>query len=91
MSQSLVQPTEIKRIRRDDPDKFSDPWVIYGKNFMITSSDNPAHPQGVWSCEWIDNWSYPTCWNTRLGKPSSWSALPITLQRVLVDFFTERK
>lgn len=87
----LAQPKEVKRIRRDDPNKFADPWIIYGKNFLITSSDNPAHPQGVWSTEWIDNWHYPTQWNTRMGKPSRWEDLPAELQQVLVNFFSERE
>lgn len=85
---TMLQPKEVKRIRCDDPDKFADHWIIYGKNFMICSSDNPAHPQGVWSCEWIDDWRN---WNSKLGKPSTWQALPTTLQQVLVNFFTERE
>lgn len=88
---TLTQPKEITRIRRDDPEKFADYWIVYGKNFMICSSDNPSHPQGVWSCQEIDNWRYPIQWNTKLGKPSSWEELPVTLQKHLVYFFAEDK
>lgn len=81
-----VKPSVITSVQKSDPEQHADYWVIYGADFMICSSDNPSHPQGVWSYEHITDWAR---WNQELGEPSSWDNLPITLQRVLINFFRE--
>lgn len=82
---ALVQPKKITMIRRDDPAKFADYWIIYAKDCMISSSDRPAHPQGVWAYQDVDDWSK---YNRRLGKRSTWEALPEAVKKQLVYFFT---
>lgn len=78
-----IQPKAIVELHKSDPDKFADYWVIYGADFMATSSDDPSHPHGVWSCEIVGDWSK---WNRELGNPVVWSDLPLTLRRYLVEF-----
>lgn len=82
---ALAQPKEITMIRRDDPAKFADYWIIYTKDAIISSSDRPAHPQGVWSYQDVGDWSK---YNRRMGKRSNWQALPLEVQRQLVWYFT---
>lgn len=82
----LPQPTQIESIRVDNSGRYADRWSIYGEDFIISSSDDPTHPYGVWSARQISNW---TGWNQEVGLPSSWANLPITLQRHLINFFKE--
>lgn len=84
----LEQPKAITRIRKSDPNKYADCWNIYGKNFIISSSDNPSHPHGVWGMDEVNKGEWWK-WNRNLGRKASWQELPETLQKFLVWFFSD--
>lgn len=82
----MLQPLQIVSIRKSDPDKFADYWLIYGVDFIASASDNPSHPQGVWGFNEVEDWSK---WNRGLGLRAEWNDLPVTLQRFLVECFSD--
>lgn len=81
-----IQPAAIVNLRKAD--QFADCWIIYGVDFLASASDDPTHPQGVWSCDIVGDWSK---YNRELGNPVVWGDLPLTLRRYLVEFIDDGK
>lgn len=90
MTTPLQQPSAIVAMRRTDPDKTADYWLIYGSDFVASSSDNPAHPQGVWGMNDV-RWGEWANWDTTSGTEVGWGDLPLTLQKCLVSYFPEEE
>lgn len=83
--QRYPKPPEVTAVQLADPEKFADCWTIYTADLIMCSSDKPAHPQGVWSVQEVNDWSK---YNRHLGKPITWEALPEAVQSAVVWFLT---
>lgn len=81
---TVSKPAKITGINKMNEEWYADPWMIVGADFLASASDNPSHPQGVWSYEEIKDWEH---WNSEIGTPWNWDDLPETLKRFLVRFF----
>jgi len=80
------QPEAIVGLRRTNPDKFADYWLIYGADFIASASDEPSHPHGVWG---YSEGRYLGPWHKQPGLPVTWDHLPLTLQRFLAEIFSK--
>jgi hypothetical protein len=86
----MKQPNEVESISYNP--KFADCWTIvldYGREDneiveTLTCSDNPSHPQGVFSSSDGDL--------TKDGDIfKDWKDLPLSLQTFIRDYITENK
>lgn len=87
-SDGSLQPVDITMIRRCDPAKVADYWILYGEDFIVSASDDPSHPHGVWGFDEVNPKSedYKRL-NMELGELAEWADLPLTLRRFCQDQF----
>lgn len=83
-SDGSLQPVDITMIRKCDPDKVADYWILYGADFIASASDDPSHLQGVWGFNEVSDWSK---WDRDMGELAKWDDLPLTLRRFCQDQF----
>lgn len=80
----LQRPEQIEYIGFDGG--FADHWIIgidWGDDYeTLTASDNPSHPQGVFSSNQGD-------FTVGVGQVKDWEDLPETLQKFLVEYISE--
>lgn len=82
-------PTQIKGMRKLSEECYADPYFLWGDNFVASASDDPSHPQGVWSYDVVEDWDLV---QTNIGiAVLTWDELPETLQRFLCNFFAADK
>lgn len=69
-------------------------WLLNeaGDSYLVVSSENPSHPQGVWSVSEnesidIDSLNDEEEDNKHIGKEIEWDSLPLKVKTAIENYF----